>query len=184
MTRDADLRAERARLLVKHRAGLHGYILACVHNHEEARQIMRQVALTIAEGSGRLPAEQEFLPWARAIARARILACTNVGLNGRPVDPVLVQRLTEAAARVETMRPAWDYKTALLSCLEELPVRSRLLLALRHDNSIRDMDELALRLGRSVEVTAALLKEIKVQLRNCVERRSTAKFDHGITRSE
>jgi len=183
MSSDATMRAALARLLLRHRAGLLGYLFACLRNHDEAQQVLQELARTIAEGKGRLPAEHEFLSWARDNARAQILARGRFGQNQRPLDPVLVQRLSEAAVRIEAMRPAADYQAELLSCLEKVSVRGRLLLAMRHDPSVRDLAELARRLGRSIQETYALLKDVKTQLRNCVERRSAAKFDHGITRS-
>jgi len=184
MTSDASIRAGLARLLMKHRTSLYGYILACVRNHEDAAQILQKVAMAVAQWSGPLPSEQEFLPWAREIAETKVLVQPRAGPRDRSVDLVLVQRLAEAAERVEKMRPIVDYQAALLSCVEKLPVKSRLLLAMRHDGSITSMDQLATRLGRSVQAAYAVLKQVKGLLRDCVGRRVGANFDHGITRSK
>jgi DNA-directed RNA polymerase specialized sigma24 family protein len=184
MISDVGSRAELARLLVQHRPGLYGYILACARDHEDATQIWQKVTAAVTEGNGAPPSEPGFLSWAREIARKQVLSHVPLQPHKRPVDPVLAQRLAEAAVRVEAMRPASQYREALLSCLENLPARSRLLLAMRHDNSVAGIGDLAARLGRTVPAALAMIKQVKQLLRECVERRSVAKFNYGITRSE
>jgi RNA polymerase sigma factor (sigma-70 family) len=181
---EVGVRSRLARLLMTHRAGLYGFIFACVRNHEDAQGIFQQVAAAVNEARGQLPDDHAFVPWARDIARAKILAYPRSNPRAQPMDSALLQSLAEAADRVEALRPAADYQDALLSCLEKLPVKGRLLLAMRHDDAVRSVDELAARLGRSVQTAYALLKQVKVLLRECVERRVTAKFDHGITRAK
>ena len=63
-----------ARLLMQHRATLYGYIFACVRNHADAEDILQNVCVAVTESIDRLTSEDGFLPWAREIARRRILA--------------------------------------------------------------------------------------------------------------
>ena len=184
MISDVGARSELARLLMQHRPSLYGYILACVRDHENAAQIWQKITVAITGWSGSPTSEPGFLPWAREIARTHVLGHVSLQPHRSPVDPVLAQRLAEAAARVEAMRPASQYRDALLSCLENLPARSRLLLAMRHDDSVAGLGELAARLGRTVPAALGMIKQIKQLLRECVERRGVAKFNYGITRSE
>src|SRR2546421_5028009 len=109
MANDVTVRADLARLLAKHRAGLYGYILACMRHHDDARDILQEVVLAISQWAGPLPTEQGLLPWAREIAQAKMLAYRRTGASQRPLDPLLVQRLAEAAERIEGLRPASDY---------------------------------------------------------------------------
>jgi RNA polymerase sigma-70 factor, ECF subfamily len=184
MLSDVGTQAGLARLLAKYRPSLYGYILACVRDHEDARHVWQQLTRTVTEWSGAVPSEPGFLSWARDIARSKVLSSGSLQPHKRPVDPVLAQRLAEAAVRVEAMRPASQFQEALLSCLENLPPRSRLLLAMRYDDSGAGIGDLAARLGRAVPAMLGMLKQIKRLLHQCVERRSLAKFEYGITRSD
>ena len=58
----------------------------------------------------------------------------------------------------------------MTACLESLPGESRRLIMMRYDGSA-DAEELASRFGRSVPGIYALIKRIKMALRECVERR-------------
>jgi len=159
-----------ARLLMQHRAALYGYILACVRNHADAEDILQTVSVAVTESIDRLRDEEGFLPWAREIARRRVLAHRRLARREQPFDPVLVRRLAEAAERLEEARPAEGAQAALLACLEELPPRSRRLIVLRYDEA-GGAERLASLFGRSVQGIYAQVKRIKAALRRCVERR-------------
>ncbi|MBY0523183.1 MAG: sigma-70 family RNA polymerase sigma factor [Gemmataceae bacterium] len=160
-----------ARLLMHHRTALYGYIFACVRNHADAEDILQNVSVAVTESIGQLQDEKGFLPWAREIARRRVLAYRRQTRREQPLDPELVLRLAEASDRVEREFAAADHRAALLACLEALPVRSRQLIAMRYDGSVAGMGELAVRFGRTVQGIYAQVKRIKTVLRECVERR-------------
>ncbi len=162
--------AQVARLLMQHRTALYGYIFACVRNHADAEDILQNVCVAVTESLDQLGSEAGFLPWAREIARRRVLAHRRRARRETPLDPELVQRLAEAAGRVEQEQPASLRRAALSACLEGLPPRSRRLIALRYDGS-GDAAALAARFGRSVQSIYAQVKRIKAALRDCVERR-------------
>src|SRR5689334_6364908 len=90
---------EVARLLMQHRAALYGYIFACVRNHADAEDILQNVSVAVTESIDRLTSEDGFLPWAREIARRRVLAHRRTARREQPCDPDLVRRLAEAAER-------------------------------------------------------------------------------------
>lgn len=169
MANRAMQQAELSRLLMQHRTALYGYILACVRNHADAEDILQNVCVAVTESIDRLQNEEGFLPWAREIARRRVLAHFRNSQHARSTDPELVQRLAEAAERLDEKRPASEHHAALLACLESLPRRSRRLILSRYDGS--GAEELAQRFGRSVQAIYALVKRIKAALRECVERR-------------
>jgi RNA polymerase sigma-70 factor, ECF subfamily len=161
------------RLLMQHRTALYGYIFACVRNHTDAEDIFQNVSVAVTESFGQLQDEQGFLPWAREIARRRVLAHRRT--CGREVvcDPEVVRRLAEAAERVERREPTSVQREALLACLEGLPAHSRQLITMRYDGSTTDSSIIAGRFGRSVQSIYAQIKRIKLALRECVERRLT-----------
>src|SRR5271163_3423560 len=90
-----------ARLLMHHRTALYGYIYACVRNHADAEDILQNVSVAVTESIDRLADESGFLPWAREIARRRVLAHRRAARHEMPLDPELLARLAEAADRVE-----------------------------------------------------------------------------------
>lgn len=160
-----------ARLLMHHRTALYGYIFACVRNHADTEDILQNVSVAVTESIGQLTDEKGFLPWAREIARRRVLAHRRTAKREQPLDPELLLRLAEASDRVESQLPASDQRVALMACLESLPNQSRRLIAMRYDGSVAGMSELAQRFGRSVQGIYAQVKRIKAALRECVERR-------------
>jgi len=162
------------RLLMQHRAALYGYIFACVRNHADAEDILQNVSVAVTESIDRLTSEDGFLPWAREIARRRVLAHRRASRREQPCDPELVRLLAEAAGRVEETRPTSVQQAALMECLEKLPPASRRLIVLRYDGSVEGADQLAGLFGRSVQGIYAQIKRIKQALRRCVERRLAA----------
>lgn len=160
-----------ARLLMQHRTTLYGFIYACVRNHDDTEDILQNVSVAVTESIDQLKDEVGFLPWAREIARRRVLAYRRTTKRELACDPELVRALAEAADRIEREEPASMQRTALLACLEGLPGESRRLIALRYDGSSGNVSALASRFGRSVQSIYAQIKRIKMALRECVGRR-------------
>lgn len=160
-----------ARLLMQQRTALYAYIFACVRNHADAEDILQNVSVAVMEALDQLRDEAGFLPWAREIARRRVLEHYRHSKRAQAVDPELASRLAEASGRVEESRPASSQQQALLACLEQLPGASRSLIARRYDGSVAGVADLARQVGRSVQGVYAQIKRIKSALRDCVERR-------------
>jgi RNA polymerase sigma-70 factor (ECF subfamily) len=156
---------------MQHRAALYAYIFANVRNHHDAEDILQTVSVTVVESFHQLTSETGFLPWALEIARRRILSHHSKSGREEPLDPDLAIRLAEAAAQVERTYPSRSHEEALRACLEELPPHSRQLIEMRYDGSVRGVDDLAARLGRSVQAVYAQIKRLKELLRRCVQRR-------------
>lgn len=171
MTEGALGQGQVARLLMYHRTALYGYIFACVRNHADAEDILQNVSVAVTESIHQLNEERGFLPWAREIARRRVLAYRRTRARELPIDPEVLTRLAEAADRVERECDSSAHRSALMSCLESLPESSRQLIAQRYDGTTSDMTQLAARFGRSVQGIYARVKRIKAALRECVERR-------------
>jgi len=171
MTEGGVRQGQIARLLMHHRTALYGYIYACVRNHADAEDILQNVSVAVTESIERLHDEAGFLPWAREIASRRVLAHRRNSQREQAFDPELLCRLAEASERVEEASPTADHRSALLGCLEKLPPRSRKLIALRYEGSVKGMNQLAAQFGRTVQGIYAQVKRIKARLRDCVQRR-------------
>src|SRR5258708_4250993 len=90
-----------ARLLMQHRTALYGYIFACVRQHADAEDILQNVSVAVMESIGQLRDEAGFLPWAREIARRRVLAHRRTSRREKPCDPEIVRALAGTSDRVE-----------------------------------------------------------------------------------
>jgi len=156
-------------LFVRHRTSLYGYIFACVRNHNDAEDILQEVSLAVIGAIDKLRDESGFLPWAIEIARRRVLVHVRRSRRTTILPPELIPVLAEAAKRVTATDCICERSEALLQCLENLPPRSREIITMRYDGSIRGVDELADRLGRTMQATYGVLKRIRQGLRSCVE---------------
>lgn len=166
--------AEITRLLIQHRSALYGYVFACVRDHGDAEDLLQTVSVAVVESSSQLTDASGFLPWAREIARRRVLAHFRKSKRETPVNPEVAQRLAEAADHVEEVQPASEQLAALMMCLESLPEENRELIRLRYDESVPNVEALAEQFGRSVQAIYAKIKRIKAMLRDCVQRRINA----------
>jgi RNA polymerase sigma-70 factor (ECF subfamily) len=171
MPADAMQQTQVGKLLMQHRTSLYAYIFANVRNHHDAEDILQSVSIAVMESFQQLTSEAGFLPWSLEIARRRVLRHYRDAGREQSLDPDLLLRLAEAAARVEQKQPGRSHEAALRACLEELPDSSRQMIQRRYDGSVADMAELAMQLGRSVQAVYAQIKRIKAALRECVERR-------------
>ena len=160
-----------ARLLMQHRTALYGFIFACVRNHDDTEDILQNVSVAVTESIGQLQEDSGFLPWAREIARRRVLAYRRTAKREVPYDPEVVRVLAEAADRVEDQMSGGEHRAALMACLEQLPGESRKMIAMRYDGTSGSVTDLAGHFGRSVQSVYAQLKRIKIALRDCVGRR-------------
>ena len=161
-------------LFLRHRTALYGYIFACVRNHNDAEDIFQEVSLAAVGSIDKLRDESGFLPWAIEIARRRVLAHVRRSQRTTIVPPELVSILAEATNRVAACDCLKERSDALLDCLENLPPNSREIITMRNDGSIRAVDELADKLGRTMQATYGVLKRIRQGLRACVEAKLSA----------
>jgi RNA polymerase sigma-70 factor (ECF subfamily) len=160
-----------AMLLMRHQQALYGYLLACVRNQTDADDLMQSVAVAVFETHAAPLGDQDFLRWAREIARRRVLEYFRTRPRAQPVDPRLFDRLAEAADWVERAGGVAPRREWLLDCIEKLPPENRELLAARYGEAAAQPEQLATRFGRSVQGIYSLLYRIRQMLRACVERR-------------
>ena len=64
---------EVAQMLIEHRSAILGYLLSCVRNHPDAEDLFQEVSLAATRSASDLKNREGFLPWAREIARRRVL---------------------------------------------------------------------------------------------------------------
>jgi RNA polymerase sigma-70 factor (ECF subfamily) len=161
-------------LLMQHRMALYGFIFACVRHHADTEDLLQEVSLVVTQHIGKLRDESEFLPWAIEIARRSILNHQR-STRRRPVlPPEALEALAQAAVDVQFSQPMESRSAALSDCLDALPPQSRRVIQMRYDAGTGDVSSLAAQIGRTASATYALLKRIRLALRECVERRLAA----------
>lgn len=174
-TEDAVIgQAHVARLLMKHHTALYAFVFACVRSHHDTEDILQNVSVAVVEAIDQLRDESGFLPWSREIARRCTLAYCRKKRREQPLDPDLVQSLAEATDLLERDQPTAPFADALTACLEQLPAASRRIMALRYADTDGAAENIARKVGRSVQAVYAHIKRIKIVLRQCVERRLAA----------
>lgn len=166
--------AKVALLLIEHRSALMGYLVSCVRNHFDAEDLFQEVSLAATKSAHDLRSVDGFLPWAREIARRRVLAHFRKSKRLKPMDPDLVTRLAETAAGMDHTFEIPARVEALHSCLEALPLESRRLLALRYEDTSRPVASIAKLFGRSTQATYAILKRSRLILRDCITKKMNA----------
>jgi len=174
MAKDFDSESARqnaAALLMRHSDGLYAYILACVRNRADADDLLQTVAVVVVSSKSVPIADEDFRRWAREIARRRILEHHRRKDRLQVVNPELIERLAEAATWADQHGRALDRRAALLKCVEKLPTDAQALLRHRYGAEINSVEDIAARLGRTVESISSLLYRLREKLRICVEHR-------------
>ncbi|HXG63360.1 MAG TPA: sigma-70 family RNA polymerase sigma factor [Planctomycetota bacterium] len=168
----AEGQARVTQLLMKHRAELFAYLMAAVRNLHDAEDLLQDVSLAASASWSQYRPGTPFLPWAREIARRRILHYgKRRGRRPALLEPGVLEQLDRAAADSE--EPLDPRRAALRKCLEELGSRGRRILEMRYGDKL-DVPRIADVLGRTVQAAYALLKRTKQILRECVQRRLSA----------
>jgi RNA polymerase sigma-70 factor (ECF subfamily) len=162
------------RMLMRHRARLFAYILACVRNFDDAEEVFQEVAVTVVSSFDKLREESGFLPWAREIARRHVLSHFRKSTRDLTYDSELVAVLAKTADRIDGLTTQDHRAEALANCLDQLPTRSRRVLQMRYGSANHNVDDIAKFLGSSMVATYGVLKRIRISLRACVEKRLSA----------
>ncbi|MFN3485808.1 MAG: sigma-70 family RNA polymerase sigma factor [Planctomycetota bacterium] len=170
---DSDGPARVTRLLMKHRAEIFAYLMAAVRNLHDAEDLLQDVSLAASASWSQYRPGSPFLPWAREIARRRVLNYAK-RLARRPalLEPEVLEQLDRAASAAGEESPD-PRRSALHRCLEDLGTRGRRVLEMRYSEKL-EVARIADALGRTVQATYAILKRTKQVLRDCVHRRLSA----------
>lgn len=159
------------RLLMNYRGALYSYIYACVRNHADAEDLLQDVSVAVVGSFSQLASEEEFLPWAREIARRRILAHARKTKKELSMDPQVISALAEASGRVTQRHTVSCRRDALLECLGNLPASSRELLMHYYSNSAAQVGEIEARFGKRMSAIYAEVHRMRCLLRDCASRR-------------
>ena len=95
-----------------------------MRSHDDTEDILQIVSVAVTESIAQLRDEEGFLPWAREIARRRILAHRRGARRELACDPEVVRALAEASERMEREQPASAHRARWPRAWKACPLRA------------------------------------------------------------
>ncbi|HVE41725.1 MAG TPA: sigma-70 family RNA polymerase sigma factor [Planctomycetota bacterium] len=169
-------------ILEQNRRWLLAWFLAATGDPARAEDLVQDVFTEAVRNAERFDPSKSFGAWLRGIAR-NLLLMSHRDSRRRvlSVDPAVLGRLDEAAARSEALHAVPDYaelrQTILRECMQALPERSRSVLAMKYGDG-RGSREIAKTTGLQVGAVDMLLSRSRRALQDCVSRKLTS-VRHG-----
>lgn len=160
------------KLFLQHEGDLRALIGSLVRDWNAAEDVLQEVALTTWQRFDDYDPQRSFGAWARGIAVNKILR-RREQIARFPVlfSPEVITAVLDAFDRAEgTSSPMMN---ELEPCLEQLPEKSRHLLALRYGEAL-DVRQIAQRIQSTPDAVYKGLLRAREWLRDCVQTRQTA----------
>lgn len=164
-------------LLTKHERVIRASICSVIRRPEDVDEIMQNVSLVAWRKFGTLTDAEGFAKWACVIARYEVLTFRRGKARDRfEFDESLIEKITaEAAAEV----PQLNQRMQLLDdCLGKLPDDRRALVLKAYEPGCKTAD-LAGKMGKTADGMYQLLRRIRLELKECVDRELTGKSSEG-----
>lgn len=153
-------------LLINHQSVLYAAITALLGGVDGAQDVLQETNVVLLEKASDFDATRPFVPWALTFARFQVMGWRKRQSRDRLVlDDVLFAAVAD--------RLTQDHVTpnhrldALERCLHKLPPSWRDLLDARYANG-EAVQEIAARLGRTVNVVSVSLFRIRKALLDCL----------------
>lgn len=154
-------------LFVRHQSKVRSVALALTGDFAAAEDVVQETFVTVTAKAHEFEADTNFLAWACAIARLKVLERRR---SDRRLSPQVIESLAASLPHAEL---AEDRLVPLLDCIDALPPKSRELVRLRYFSE-HGPGEIAELLGRSVAGVNAALVKVRESLRDCVGRKLAA----------
>ena len=153
---------------LKHQDDLRAFIGSIVRDRHACDDILQEVALVLWQKFDAYDPNRSFGGWARGIAANKIMQ--SFAKSKRvpvPLSPETIQAVLGAFD--EPAPEASEEQEALRRCLGKLPERSRDLIRLRYEESLK-LREMAERVAATLDAVHKALSRIRISLRACVEQ--------------
>lgn len=158
-------------LFVRHQPTLRSFAIALTGDFAAAEDVVQETFLTVTAKAADFEPGTNFVAWACAIARLKVLENRRAA---RRFSPAVVEALADAIPDEELATDlGHDRLPQLLACLEGLPPKAKELVRLRYFLE-QGPSAIAASLGRSVAGVNAALQKARESLRICIERRLSA----------
>ena len=156
---------------LQNRQALLGFIFALTRDQIAAEEVFQEVALAILEEAASGTKVDPFLPWARELARRRVLEYYRKSSRRQMVAP-LTESMVEVVGRSfdeNEEAPEQDSRrlACLRECLEKLPARARQVIDLRYNVRL-GIEAIAQSLAWQAGSIHVLLARTRKTLAECV----------------
>jgi RNA polymerase sigma-70 factor, ECF subfamily len=155
-------------LLSSHQRQLLGYIVALVHNMDDAEDLLQQTNLVLWRKFDDYRPGTEFIRWACHVAHLEVLNFLRRRQRSpMRLDEQLLRQLSDQ--RLARGHLYQRYREALRPCMERLAEDDRELLSLCYGGAL-SIKDIATRLGRSADSVYHSLRRIRCALLECITR--------------
>ena len=151
-----------------HQSDLRAYIGSIVRDRSLRDDVFQDTALTLWESFDKFDPGRPFGAWARGVATNKILQQhRKTGRIPLATDPRVLEAILEAFERSEP--ESAEREEALRSCVQKLPAKSKELLKLRYDDSVKG-EEIAARFSTTRDAIYQSLARIRTRLQACIQK--------------
>ena len=158
------------KLLLEHRDGLFGYLLALTRDRAAAEEVFQEVGLAVVEEAGRGARVAKFLPWVHEMARRRVAGYFRKSSRRAfarldSLDEIVGVAFEENETSVDARLRRED---CLTECLDELPGTQREMVDRRYRDEA-SIPEIARALDWTEGAVKVALWKTRRRLEGCVE---------------
>lgn len=154
---------------LQHQDDLRAFIGSLVRDRHAADDVLQDVAVVLWRKVDEYDPSRSFGGWARGIASNKILQLFEKSKKlPVPLSPEAIQAVV--GAYEEAGSGAGDEQAALNHCLDRLPDKSRNLVQMRYEESLK-LKDIANRVASSLDAVHKALSRIRDALRECVEQK-------------
>ncbi len=167
-----DAQEEYLKLLFGCELEIRAFIGSIVRGPHDCDDVFQEVALTLWKEFPRYDRSRSFAAWARGIAGMKLMQRWDK-TKRLPVvlSPEAIQAVSSAFDRSEELSSG--KAEALERCLDQLPEKSRKLLSLRYERSLK-IEQIAQELQATLDGVYQSLSRLRARLLDCVNRRLSA----------
>ncbi len=163
-----DLEERFLKLLIANERRIYSFIIALLPVWSDADDVLQNTTVVIWKKRHKIPRESDFLPWALGIARYEVLNFRKKQRRDRVIYSdatieMLADQMAQLVVRVDSRREALE------SCIAKLSQRDRDLIRMRYQSGMTTQD-VAERVGRSVQAVYKALNRIHGQLLSCIRQ--------------
>jgi RNA polymerase sigma-70 factor (ECF subfamily) len=161
-----DPNAEFLKLFLRHQGDLKAFLASVVRDRAQIEDLFQEVSLVLWQSFKDYDPARPFGAWARGIAANKVLqAREKTRRFPLAFSPAALQAVLEAYDRTEPERG--DQMDRMRRCISKLPEKSRRLLALRYEESLK-LGEIALRAGSTLDAVHKMLSRIREAVQACM----------------
>ena len=155
-------------LFVQHSPALRGFILSLMPDFGRVDDILQETFLTITKKADDFVPGSNFMGWACAIARFKVLEAVRVNPHApQALSEEVLESLCACEPEPEEQSERLKYLT---DCLDQLAPQARRAIELRYQQAHKPA-EIAQIMGWSPDAVYVALSRARVVLRECVSRK-------------